>query len=533
DRGGDARGCDERGSDERGSDEPGGGEPENREKVNAIGARAIRGAFWSVLEKWGSRFTQLIVFVLLSRLLDPTVFGVIAIASVVLDLVRILVDQGFSQAIIVEDNPGRSFVSTAFWVGLATSAILTVAMFLTAPLVAHFYDEPQLTDVLRWLSLGFVLQAASSVPQALLTREFRFRELAQRRLVSVFLGGVAGVVLAATGAGVWSLVVQTLVTTGSAVVILFAATRFRPGLTFDRAHWRRLVRFSGGVLGVDLMTWAVNNVDKLIVGAVLGTKALGYYYVAWRILMLITEVMTGVLTAVALPVFSRMRDDRDLTVRALFRATKLSVSLAAPIFVAVLVLAPDLVPVVFGAQWRDAVPLAQVLSLVGLVYSVTFFDRSVLYAAGRPGLELVVAGVTAAATALAAFLGSQQSLMLVCVLLAVRSYGLWPLRLTFLHKVTGLSVAHYLLQWVRPVLATLPAAAVGLLLRGLLDGVDPLLRLILAGIAMGIAFVLVLVLVDRRFVQETVSMLRSAARRRGRVPSPAGVITQARTKGER
>ena len=494
---------------------------------NGIGARAMRGAFWSVLEKWGSRLTQLLVFVLLSRLLDPTVFGVIAIASVVLDLVRILVDQGFSQAIVVEDDPDRSFLSTAFWVGLATSAALTAAMFLTAPLVADFYDEPQLTGVLRWLSLGFVLQAAASVPQALLAREFRFRELAQRRLVSVFLGGVAGVVLAATGAGVWSLVVQTLVTTGSAVVILYAATRFRPSFTFARAHWRRLVRFSGGVLGVDLMTWLVNNVDKLIVGAVLGTRALGYYYVAWRILMLVTEVMTGVMSAVALPVFSRMRDDRELTVRALFRATKLSVSLAAPIFVAVLVLAPDLVPVVFGAQWRDAVPLAQVLSLVGLVYSVTFFDRSVLYAAGRPGLELVVAAATAAATALAAFFGSQQGLMLVCVLLAVRSYGLWPLRLTFLHKVTGLSVARYLLQWVRPVLATLPAAAAGFLLRDLLGGWDPLLRLVVAGTAMGLVFVLVLLLIDRRFVRETASMLRSAGRRRGGAPAPTGAVAPA------
>ncbi|PRY12986.1 lipopolysaccharide biosynthesis protein [Kineococcus rhizosphaerae] len=500
-------------------------------RAHGVGARAMRGALWSVLEKWGSRLTQLLVFVLLGRLLDPTVFGVIALASVVLDLVRILVDQGFSQAIVVEKEPDRAFLSTAFWVGLATSAALTAAMFFTAPLVADFYDEPQLVGVLRWLSLGFVLQAASSVPTALLSREFRFRELAQRRLVSVFLGGLAGVVLAACGAGVWSLVTQTLVTTGSAVAILYAATRFRPSLTFARGHWRRLVRFSGGVLGVDLMTWLVNNVDKLIVGAVLGTKALGYYYIAWRILMLVTEVMTGVMSAVALPVFSRMSDDRELTVRALFRATKLSVSLAAPIFIAVLVLAPDLVPVVFGSQWRDAVPLTQVLSVVGLVYSVTFFDRSVLYAAGRPGLELIVSAATAAGTAAAAFVGSQWSLMLVCVLLAVRSYGLWPLRLTFLHKVTGLSVARYLLQWVRPVLATAPAAGAGLAVRALLDDTYPVLRLVLAGTAMGAVFLLALLVIDRRFVRETASMLRSAGRRRGGGGAPAPVTAPAGAEG--
>ena len=491
----------------------------------SLSTRALRGAAWSVLEKWGARLTQLLVFVLLSRMLDPTVFGVIAIAQVVLDLVRILVDQGFSQALVVEDRPDRAFTSTAFWVGLGVSALLTVTMFFTAPLVADLYDEPQLTAVLRWLSIGFLLQAASSVPQALLSREFRFRELAVRRLVSVLVGGVAGVVLAATGAGVWALVGQTLGTTAASVVVLYAATRFRPGLAFDRARWKGLVRFSGGVLGVDLMTWLVNNADKLIVGALLGTEALGYYYVAWRILMLVTEVMTGVMSSVALPVFSRLKGDRDLTVRALFRATKLSVSVAAPTFVAIAVLAPDLVPVVFGRQWGEAVPLAQVLCLVGLVYSVTFFDRSVLYAAGRPGLELVVAGLTAAGTALAAALGSLQGLMLVCVLLAVRSYGLWPVRIAFLRKVTGLPVGRYLLQWVRPVLATAPAAGAGELVRHLLQGADPLLRLVAAGAAFALVFAVVLLLVDRRFVRETLATVRTAARRRpaaARVTAPRG-----------
>ncbi|PRY15260.1 lipopolysaccharide biosynthesis protein [Kineococcus rhizosphaerae] len=486
-----------------------------------LGVHALRGTAWSVLEKWGSRLTQLLVFVMLSRLLDPTVFGVVAIASVVLDLVRILVDQGFSQAIVVEDEPDRRFVSTAFWVGVAASVVCAAAMFALAPVIAGYYDEPQLTAVLRWLSLGFVLQAGAGVPNALLSREFKFRQLAVRRLVSVALGGIVGIVVAAAGGGVWALVSQTLVTLAGAVVVLYAATRFRPSLTFGREHWKRLVRFSSGVLGVDLMTWAAGNLDKLIVGAVLGTKALGYYYIAWRILMLATEVMTGVMSAVALPLFSRLKGDREATVRALMKATKVSVSVAAPVFVTILVLAPELVPVVFGRQWSDAVVLTQVLCVSGLVFSVTFFDRSVLYAAGRPVLELVVAAATAVGTALASFVGAHWGLVGVCVLLVVRTWGLWPLRIVFLRRVTGLSVLRYLAQWSRPVLATLPAAAAGVGLGALLGGAPPLLLLVLGAVVMVLVYALVLFLLDRGFVTDLLRTARSALRRR---PSPKAAL---------
>jgi O-antigen/teichoic acid export membrane protein len=190
---------------------------------------------------------------------------------------------------------------------------------------------------------------------------------------------------------------------------------------------------------------------------------------------------------------------------------------AAPVFVAILVLAPELVPVVFGDQWTDAVGLTQILCVSGLVFSVTFFDRSVLYAAGRPTLELVVAGLTAVGTAVASYVGAQWGLTLVCVLLVVRTWALWPLRLVFLRRVTGLSVPRYLAQWARPVLSTVPSAAAGIGLGVVLADSDPLLRLVVCGLTMALVYALALLVLDRRFVLDTLRTFRSALRRR---PSP-------------
>ena len=235
-----------------------------------LGRRAIRSVGWVALDKWGARLTSLVVFGILGRLLAPADFGVIALATVFIAFLSVLVDVGFSQALVQRENLDDAHTHTAFWISLGLGVGLGLALFLAATTAGALGSDSVLVPVLQVLSLALPLGALSSVPAALLTREFGFRALAIRRLVATAVGAVVAVWLAASGAGVWALVAQALATSAVGVLVLWRVTPWRPSRRFSRQAASDLMTFGVAVLGIEMIAQANAHVDKLLVGLFLG-----------------------------------------------------------------------------------------------------------------------------------------------------------------------------------------------------------------------------------------------------------------------
>jgi PST family polysaccharide transporter len=187
-------------------------------------AAAARGVGWSALQASASRLLSAVVFVLLARLLEPDAFGVVAVASVFVAFMTVLVDQGFSQALVQRPSLDREHLDTAFWANLAASAVVVALVVGAAGPVADLFDEPDLAPILRALSLALVASALGGVPTALLRRRLAFASLALRGLLSVAAGGVAGVAAALAGFGAWSLVIQLVVQAGVETAVVWSAS---------------------------------------------------------------------------------------------------------------------------------------------------------------------------------------------------------------------------------------------------------------------------------------------------------------------
>lgn len=172
----------------------------------SIREKAVKGIVWSIIQNWGSQAGSLIVFFLLARLLEPKVFGLVALASIFLAFMQIFLNQGFSQVVIQRQELEPKHLDTAFWTNLTIGISLTVLGFTTSELVANFFRQPQLTIILKWFSLLFLITSLSSVQQALLERHFAFKAIAVRLLAGTFIGGTVGVIMATSGLGIWSLV---------------------------------------------------------------------------------------------------------------------------------------------------------------------------------------------------------------------------------------------------------------------------------------------------------------------------------------
>jgi PST family polysaccharide transporter len=470
---------------------------------------AVQGITWTFLRSVSSRLVGSAVFIVLARMLEPADFGTVALASVFVVLISVLVESGFAEALIQRDQVTPKDLNTAFWVNNAIGIALATVLIVFADVIAEPLGQPQLAPVLRVLSAVFIFAALASVPQAILRRELAFRAIAVRGVAATLAGGAVGIAMAIAGAGVWSLVGQMVANAAVGTVILWAMCSWRPGRSVSSSSLRELLRFSGKILGERLALFASRRSDDLLIGLVLGPVALGLYTVAYRILLILTETIIWTIEGVAFPMLSRLQNDRARRTRAFCSLTRLCAAVTVPVFLALVVLAPELTQVAFGPRWLAAIPLMQALALVGIPHAAVYCNKAALNAAGRPDLSLRIALLTCVITVIAFALVVHWGVLAVAVSFAVCSYLLVPVSLWSAIRVLDLDAKTYLRLFVAPLLS---GGVMALLMLGvkafLPEGLsEPLRLLVLVAVALA-AYLAMLSLTAWREVKGALSQAR-------------------------
>jgi polysaccharide transporter, PST family len=479
------------------------------EAPESLRGAAVRGLAWTMLRSVSSRVVGSIVFIVLARLLDPMAFGTVALASFFVVLISVLVESGFGEALIQRKEVTRSDLDTAFWVSNAIGVALALIMMGSAGAIGALFDQPELAPVLRVLSLVFVFAGLASVPQALLRREFAFRTIAFRGLVATLAGGAVGVGMALAGFGVWSLVGQMLSNAVVGTLVLWLACSWRPGRAVSRSSLVELIRFGHNIVGERVTLFVSRRSDDFLIGLVLGPVALGLYTAAYRILLLVTEIIIWTIESVAFPLFSRLHRDAERAKRAFYAGTELCSAVATPAFLALAVIAPELILVAFGSQWTGAIPVMQVLALVGIPHAVIYFNKAVVNAAGKPNLSFRVAVVTGVINVVGFVLVVRWGILAVAISYVVCGYLLTPLSVWSVTRVLDVDVKTYLRLFVAPITSGLimlfSLLAVKAALPDDITGVVTIAILLLVAV---IVYLLVLYITGRRLVLSVLSNVR-------------------------
>lgn len=431
--------------------------------------KAAKGIVWSAIQKWGRAIISTATLIALSRLLPPEDFGLVALACVFTALIEVCLDQGFGAAIVQCPDLEDEHLDTAFWVSVVTGLVLMTGFMAGSGVVAGLFDEPKLGSVLRWLSISFLFSALSSTQIAILHRDLEFRTLAVRSLAAKAAGGAVGLGLALGGFGVWSLVVQNLTEGLAGVVVLWTASRWRPGLRVSATHYKALLGFGASVVGNNVLLNLLRRSDDFLIGYFLGPTMLGYYVVGYRLLMVLTRVLTGITNTVAFPAFSRIQHDPERMRRAFCRVTQYTSLLAIPVFTATAVLAPELVPACFGEKWTPSIPVMQILAFMGILQSVLFFNGTVIRASGKPSWELGIMLLNAVANVIGFLVVVRWGIVAVAASLVVTSYLLAPVSVMAVRRLIRINLADYLKLYVAPLAASAVAAVAVLGLKPILQ----------------------------------------------------------------
>ncbi|MBD1918205.1 MULTISPECIES: MOP flippase family protein [Cyanophyceae] len=417
--------------------------------------QAVKGAFWSAVESWGRQFFSLFTFFLLARLLSPEIFGLTALASIFVAFMQLFLDQGLAQAIIQRKEISKEHLNTAFWICAVIGFFLTIVSILLAPFASSFFDEPKLTSIIRVLSLGFIFGSLSSVQDAILSRNLEFKPLALRTLIATVASGLLGIVMALNGFGVWSLVGQQLCSNFVSTVMLWKVSSWRPAFEFSFQHGKELASFGISVVGFNVFNFFNKRTDDLLIGKFLGTVQLGYYSVAYRLLLISSQMLISIISRVALPTFSKLQQEPERMKKAFYEVTNISSAISFPIFIGASALAPEIILVVFGTQWENSIPVMRILMLIGPVHTILIYNSSILMAMGKPNWRLAIQVVNVLVNVIGFFIVVRWGIIAVASVYVIRGYCLLPLSIWAIDRLLKVDYKSYLSQYFSPLFCSL------------------------------------------------------------------------------
>jgi len=422
--------------------------------------KAINSVMWSATQTWGVRVISFLVMVALARLVAPEAFGLVAYATVFIAFAQIFVNQGFSDAIVQFSQLSREHLDTAFWASLLTGGLLTIISVFASDGIASLFHEPQLVPIIRWLSPVFILSALSSVQQAILRRKLAFKALTIRSLAANLISGVIAVLMAFRGYGVWSLVAKILVSAIVNAVMLWQVSDWRPGFRISMERFRELFLFGIKIVGGDFVDFLSVHSDDFLIGYFLGPVALGYYTLAYNLLIVTTDLLISVPNAVAFPLLSSLQGDSASVRRAFGQVILLQSIVAFPIFLGITALSSELIIQLYGASWIASIPVLQLLMLIGVVRSAMYIYSSVFRAAGKPSWRFWIYLLTAAMNVIGFALVVRLGIVAVAASYVIVSYLLMPLYFVMIRNLIGIPIRSHLSQYGPAVVSSLIMFAV-------------------------------------------------------------------------
>lgn len=352
----------------------------------SIFRQVLFSGLWTLGLRLSNRALGFVRTIVLARLLFPADFGLIAMAMLFVTGLDSITQTGMHQALIRKKTGVRACLDTAWAVTLVRSLAVCLILVVGAPVVAAFFAEPRLTDILRVVSLSVLLGGFANIGIVFFQKDLAFDRQFRLELWASVLEFALTVFLAAVLRDVWALVWGGLAGNVLRVFLSYALHPYRPSLRFDPAAFRELLDFGKWVSGVAVVGFAVSQLDSILIGRMLGAESLGLYQMAFMTAVIPSSEVAIAFSMVVFPSFSMLQDQPDRLRESFERVLQATSMVCMPIGLGILAVAPEVVRVILGERWQGIAPAMQVLSVMGIAKALEGTTGSLLMAVGCPGL---------------------------------------------------------------------------------------------------------------------------------------------------
>ena len=485
--------------------------------------KTVQGVGWTGTSQFIRLLLQLGITAILARLLTPTDFGLLAMVVVFTNLVMIFRDFGLTAALIQRKGVTEEHLSSSFWLNILTGLLLAFLLAALAPAIAYFYGEDRLTLIIIVLASTFFISSFGIVQTALFTKELNFKPLAIIEILAVAISGTVAVVLAFSGFGVWSLVWQQVISSFVIVISLWTLSSWRPKFLFRWQRVKELLGFGLNLTGFSFVNYFNRNLDNLLIGKFLGSAPLGFYNLAYQLLLFPINNISQVIGRVMFPSLSAIQDDKSSVRNIYIKGTRYIAAVTFPLMMGLLVVAPQFIMVVFGSQWERSIFLVQILALVGLMHSIGTTVGWIYQSQGRTDIMFRWGIFSVAVIAIAFVLGLRGDVEGVTVAYAIASLLLAYPSFAIPFRLIDLKFSHFIKQFSSIFLAMIGMGGIVFAMRFFMEnvlGVSDLVTLILTAVVGVVSYAGVLFVLDKNLYREVFLLLKQLK------PSPPAVIEQ-------
>ena len=351
--------------------------------MSSLKDKTVKGVIWSSIDRFSAQGIQFVFSILIARLLLPEDYGVIAMLNIFLAVSQTFIDSGFGTALIRKIDRTETDFSTVFYFNIAVASVFYVILFFCAPAIANFYETPLLESVTKVVALNLIINSLSGIHNAKLSIVIDFKSRAKISIITTLLTGAVGLWMAYAGYGVWTLVVQNLLSSVIRTVMLWIIVRWRPQLVFSWKSFKELFSFGSKLLASALLDTLYNNIYTLVIGKVFSPSTLGVYSKAKNLAQFPSSNITSVLQSVTFPVLSTIQNDEERLSDAYKRFLKLSAFVVFPLMVGLAAVADPFIRIALTDKWANAICLLQILCFSLIWYPIHAINLNILQVKGR------------------------------------------------------------------------------------------------------------------------------------------------------
>lgn len=346
------------------------------------------GFIWSALDSFGTQAIGLVISLTLANLLGPFAYGLVAMLTVFIAIAGVFVNSGFSSALIRKLDRNDKDYSTTFYFSLVVSIICYGFLYVSAPLIANFYEQPELVRLTRVIALSIVIQTFSIIPRTILTVSLNFKSLTKANLISLVCGATVGLTMALQGFGVWALVYQQLISAIVSVVMLNILSPWKPVEKFCKHTFKELFGFGSKLLASNLLDTIYQNIYGLIIGKYFSASKLGVFNQAHMLSMVPAVTLTGIIQKVSYPLLSNMQKDKTTLESSYVLMLKIAALVIFPLMLGLCIISEPLIYLVLGHEWQESASLLSILCIGFMLYPIQAINLSLLQVKGRSDLFL-------------------------------------------------------------------------------------------------------------------------------------------------
>lgn len=373
--------------------------------------KAIGGVIWTVVDTFVLRGFSFLATIILARWLGPEEFGLVGMIAVFIAIGTSITDSGLSNSLIRTKDADDKDFSTVFILNLGLSAAVYLLLFISAPYIADFFNQPILTNLVRVYCLSFVISAFSAVQLARLNKNMQFKKITKLNVPGTIVGTLTGLLMGYFGYGVWSIVCMYLVTQLVQSISLWFSSSWRPSMEYSKEKAKYHYGFGYKLMLSGLLNTVFNNIYNIVIGKYYSAKELGFFERSKSFNNYPVTTITGVISRVTFPLLSSLQDKKQRISLVYKKLMQLSFFITAPLMFGAAAIAHPLFLLVLGEQWLEAVPYFQVLCLGGMFLPIHSFNLNVFKVYGRSDLFLKLEIIKKVIITVALIIGFQFGIM--------------------------------------------------------------------------------------------------------------------------